>query len=67
MSEFQKWMTANDYTDVRFYPINIQASSTVEILNSAMSSVKAYEDGKSSNYTDNVETFLSAEEVKICS
>lgn len=56
---FQDWMNANEYTDVRFYPVNPEESSTVDILKSALHSVKEYEKNGGKPYQDNIkETYF---------
>ncbi len=57
-NNFQKWMESKEYTDVRFYPLNSEESSTVDILDSAYNSAQAYEKGKGKPYTDNIETYI---------
>ncbi|SFV88425.1 hypothetical protein MNB_SUP05-SYMBIONT-7-275 [hydrothermal vent metagenome] len=57
-NDFQNWMNSKGYTDVRFYPLNSEESSTVDILSSALLSVKAYEKGEGEAYQDDIETYL---------
>ncbi|CAB5493871.1 hypothetical protein BTHERMOSOX_845 [Bathymodiolus thermophilus thioautotrophic gill symbiont] len=57
-SSFQEWMDSKGYTDVRFYPLNTEESSTVDILDSALHSVTEYEQGKGARYTDDIETYF---------
>lgn len=57
-NNFQNWMDSKGYTDVRFYPFNSEESSTVDILSSALFSVKAYENNEGESYQDDIETYL---------
>ena len=57
-NDFQAWMDNSIYTDVRFYPINSEESSTVDVLSSALHSVKVYENNQGNPYKDDVETYL---------
>lgn len=56
--DFQEWMTAAGYTDVRFYPKNAKESSTVDLLSCAATAVMAYENGHGVKYEDGIETYL---------
>lgn len=57
-NNFQEWMNSKGYTDVRFYPLNSEESSTVDILDSALFSVQSYEKDEGDPYTDDIETYL---------
>lgn len=55
MHPFQSWIEENGVRDIRFFPANVSVSTPTELLDEAMEAVRAYENGKTVPYNDNLD------------